>query len=114
MIAALQRLGERCVDSVPTPMKPRSPAPKGAPFHVMVRKVDTLVKSLLIVTANYDSDTKMWSAASTELGGLFLQTTSWKSLVDAVPAEIDKHLPPSLFRRRRDIAIEVGGFQHQH
>ena len=82
----------------------------GAPFRVIVRMTDPLMRSLIVVTANYNPDTKLWSAASADVGGLFLQTTSWKALVDAVPAEIDRVCPPGLFRPRRDIAIEVGAF----
>ena len=108
MLGAKINSADAAIKAGQTPPLPSAPL-KGVPFHVMVRKSGSIVKALIVVTANYDPDTKLWSAASAELGGLFLRETSWKALVAAVPGEIDKHLPPRLFRPRRDIAIEVGG-----
>jgi hypothetical protein len=65
------------------------------------------MKDLLIVTAQYDANTALWSAASTDLGGVFLQATSWQALVDSVPDAVGDLLPRGLFCRSRDIAIEV-------
>ena len=63
--------------------------------------------SLIIVSASYDANTSLWTAHSCELGGMFLQATSWKALVDTVPGAVAKLLPRGLFSHSHDIAIEV-------
>lgn len=63
--------------------------------------------SLIIVSASYDANTSLWSAYSSELGGMFLQATSWKVLVDTVPEAVGKLAPRGLFRAAHDIVIEV-------
>ncbi len=65
------------------------------------------MNDLIIVTASYNSKSELWSAASPDLGGAFLQATSWQALVDSVPAAVGRLLPRGLFRGSRDIAIEV-------
>ena len=62
---------------------------------------------LIVVSASYDADADLWSAHSADLGGMFLQATSWKILVQAVPGAVGKLLPRGLFRPAHDIAIEV-------
>lgn len=62
---------------------------------------------LIIVSASYDPNANLWTAYSTDLGGVFLHATSWKVLVDTVPIAVGKLLPRRLFRPAHDIAIEV-------
>ncbi len=65
------------------------------------------MRELFIVTASYDDNAGLWSAEANDLGGLFLQATSWRTLVETVPDAVGRLLPSGLFRPARDIAIEV-------
>ncbi len=65
------------------------------------------MRDLLIVTASWDADAAVWSAISADLGGLFIQAPSWKTLVESIPEAVLRLLPRRPFHPARDIAIEV-------
>ena len=69
---------------------------------------------LMIVTARYDDSAQLWLAASDDLGGQFLQATSWKTLVDQVPGAMAKLLPRGIFSPAIDIFIEVIAHSSTH
>ena len=62
---------------------------------------------LVVVSASYDANSSLWSASSSELGGVFLKATSWKVLVETVPGAVGRLLPRGFFSAAPDIAIEV-------
>ena len=62
---------------------------------------------LIVVSASYDPGARLWTAYSNDLGGVFLQATSWTVLVASVPPAVSKLLPRKLFQPAHDIAIEI-------
>ena len=89
---------------VPDPARPRS----GRADRVRLRSTARLdVADLIIVTAAYDDKAGLWTATSADAGAFFLQTSTWKLLLEQIPDQIAKSLPRRFFSPARDIFIEV-------